>query len=41
MLDENVSFDGVDEICCDIETIEELDLITSFAGTTSISAPLG
>lgn len=41
MLDESVNFEGVDEVCGDIEPIDELEVIINFTGTTSISAPLG
>lgn len=41
MLDEEKNFEGIEEVCGDIEIIDEIELNTNFGITTSISAPLG
>lgn len=38
MLDENLELEGVDEICCPIEYLDEIE--SCFYITASISAPL-
>lgn len=39
MIEENLNFDGVDEICCSVENLSEIENISDLL-VTSISSPL-
>ncbi len=40
MLEEEIDFEGIDEICGSIQNLSDTDLLTDIAGSYSISAPL-